>query len=363
MTRADRGWPSLRIILTGALAGLFVSLQHLLPHHRLSRLIGWLATRDWPVLKDLSIRLFIRLFGVEINEAVEREPSAYPNFNAFFTRALRVDARPLDTERSVVVSPADGMLSEWGSIRRDRLVQAKGRDFSLTELLGGDETISSGFHEGSFATIYLSPRDYHRVHMPLAGELQTELFIPGRLFSVNRITSQRVPRLYARNERLVCLFDTQVGPMALVLVGAIFVGSIQTSWATPTMRSAQHVRSLAPWERVGERERSGARRHLIVRGGSARPMIVRATPSRYAARRWDYTSDGAPIRLARGAEMGRFNMGSTVILLLPPGTARWTKDLAPGGRVRMGQAMGWLTSTADAPQAPASPAHPAEQAR
>lgn len=276
---------------------LYVGIQYLLPHHLLSGLMHRMARVRTTWIKDAAIRAFVRHFRVDLSEPLEPDPRAYPSFNAFFTRALRPGARPLPPEPDAVCSPSDGVLSQFGTVTSGRLLQVKGRDYALAELLGGEEEWIAQFQGGAFATVYLSPRDYHRVHMPLAGELRGMLHIPGRLFSVNPITTALVPRLFARNERVACLYETRAGPMAAVLVGAIFVGSIETVWAG----------EITP---------------------ARRPRPVRA-------------QDEA-VRLARGEEMGRFNMGSTVVLLFPPGRVRWDSTLRPGQRVRMGQRLGTL---------------------
>ena len=267
-----------------------------LPHHLLSRLVLALTRLECPRLVPSAIRLFSRHFQVNLGEAREPDPAAYPSFNAFFTRALKPGVRPLDDGRDSILSPADGTVSQCGAIEAGRLFQAKGRDYSLLELLGGDADRAAQFEDGSFSTIYLSPRDYHRVHMPLEGTLRETVYVPGRLFSVAPHTVRTIPRLFARNERLVCLFDTDHGPMAVVLVGAIFVACIETIWtgvATPPHTG--RIRVETP------------------------PDLV---------------------QLARGAELGRFNMGSTVILLFGKDRARWETTCRAGATVCMGQRIG-----------------------
>jgi phosphatidylserine decarboxylase len=278
---------------------LYVAIQRALPQHALSRGVRTLTRLHAGPLTRLGVRAFVGAFDVDLSDAESAPPAGYPNFNAFFTRALKPGARPLDARPSTLLSPVDGTLSQLGRIRAGEMMQAKGQVFDLTSLLGGDTTLAAPFEHGSFATLYLSPRDYHRVHMPLDGELTRCIHVPGRLFSVNATTASRVPRLYAHNERVVCLFDTEAGPMALVLVGAIFVGSIELTW---------HGEVTPP---------RGRRCHEI-------PL---PTP--------------AP-RLQRGAELGRFNMGSTVILALPGDRLDWASDLKPGASVRMGQGLGRL---------------------
>ncbi|PTL92682.1 phosphatidylserine decarboxylase [Halomonas litopenaei] len=248
------------------LAKLFSLIQYPIPHHLLSRLVGLLADCRIGWLKNLLIRAFIKRFKVDMSQAVESDPRVYPSFNAFFTRALAAGARPLEDG---LLCPADGTLSQWGAIDHGRLVQAKGHRFSMTELLGGDPRAATRYQSGSFATVYLSPKDYHRVHMPLAGTLTEMVYVPGRLFSVNDATTRHVPGLFARNERLVCHFETEHGPMVLVLVGAMIVAAIETVWA-----------------------------------GQVTPQSGRVERVRF----------DRPIHLAKGAEMGRFKLGSTVVM-------------------------------------------------
>ncbi|PVV13720.1 MAG: phosphatidylserine decarboxylase [gamma proteobacterium symbiont of Ctena orbiculata] len=278
---------------------LFVGLQYILPHHLLSSLMHSIARIELKPLKDLLIRQAIKWYMVDMQEALQSDPAQYRCFNDFFTRALRPDARPVTQESNQLASPADGTLSQAGDIEAGFLFQAKGHDYSLLELLGGDSEMSRLFEDGNFATIYLSPRDYHRLHMPVSGRLKRMLHVPGRLFSVNETTCRKVPRLFARNERVICLFETDLGPMAMILVGAIFVSSIETVWAGTVTPVQQRVNS------------------------------------------WDYAphSEPAAIELVRGEEMGRFNMGSTVILLFPKDAVEWMEDLTAGSTVRMGQAI------------------------
>jgi len=278
---------------------LYVGLQYLLPQHLLSALMFRATRVRWRPLKALLIRAFLRLYRVDMTEARESDPGAYATFNQFFTRPLRAGARPLAVQQDAVACPADGVLSQLGTIAGDRIFQAKGQDYSLLELLGGNRAWAERLAGGQFATIYLSPRDYHRVHMPLAGTLRQMQHVPGRLFAVNPVTATQVPRLFARNERVLCLFDGEPGPFALILVGAIFVGSMETVWAgqvTPTPR---------------------------------------IRPDR------TYEVDEA-IHLEKGAEMGRFNMGSTVILLIGPDRSTWSPGLRTGDKVRMGERIGQI---------------------
>jgi len=272
---------------------LFVTLQYILPHHLVSRAV-YAMTRWRTPLAAPAIRAFSKHFGVNLDEAVESDPDTYRTFNAFFTRALKPGVRPLAEGENLAACPVDGAISQLGSIKDGSIFQAKGHDYSLVELLGGDLTRAEPFRNGSFATIYLSPRDYHRIHMPLGGTLTGMVHVPGRLFSVNPVTVERVPRLFARNERVAALFDTREGPMGMVLVGAINVAAIETVWSglvTPPRG-----------REIGE---------------------------------WSY-GDQVRVELPRGAEMGRFNMGSTVIMLFPEGFS-FRPDLAPGMAVCMGE--------------------------
>ena len=274
---------------------LSTNLLRILPQHLLAGAMYRLARSTNPWLKDLLIGLVSRRYRVNMAEAEQPDPKAYPSFNAFFTRALKPDARPMAPGK--IVCPADGTVNQIGSIDGDRLIQAKGHSFSLTALLGGDRERASRFRDGLFATVYLSPRDYHRVHMPLAGTLEDMVFVPGELFSVSEATTQLVPGLFARNERVICHFRTALGPMAVILVGAIFVGSMETVW------------------------------HGEVRGRRGQPT------------RWAYSGEQRR-QFQAGEEIGRFNMGSTVIVLLPAGTAAWEPAIGPGDAVRLGQAIG-----------------------
>ncbi|GEK47941.1 phosphatidylserine decarboxylase proenzyme [Bisbaumannia pacifica] len=276
---------------------LFALIQYPLPHHLLSRLVGRLAETRVGWLKQLLIKAFIRRFRVDMSEAREPDPGAYACFNDFFTRPLREGARPIE---SGLISPADGTLSQFGETHHGTLIQAKGQAFSITSLLGGDMHRAAPFRQGSFATIYLSPRDYHRVHMPLTGTLREMVYVPGRLFSVNRATADHVPNLFARNERLVCLFDTEEGPMAMVLVGAMIVAAIETVWA-----------------------------------GQITPLSGRVQTIRF----------DEPITLEKGAEMGRFKLGSTVVMCFAKEID--FEELVPDISVKMGERLSRLPHLAD----------------
>ena len=287
-----------------ALDRTLAALQHLLPHHALSAAMYRLMRIRTRWIKNFQIRAIARLVGVDWSEAATSDPDHYPHFNAFFTRELKPGARPVDRSEGTVVSPADGRVSALGHLDGDRLLQAKGQDYSLHRLLADDPACAS-LRGGAFLTVYLSPRDYHRVHMPLAGALLRTVHVPGRLFSVAPYTVREIPRLFARNERLVCMFETAVGPMAVVLVGAMLVSGIETVWA----------------------------------GEVCPPRALSVT-------REDHVL-GAP-EFEQGEELGRFNMGSTVIVVLPPGAAQWRPELHAGQALRMGQRLGLLEPFASA---------------
>jgi phosphatidylserine decarboxylase len=271
-----------------------VWLQHLLPKQALTLFAGWVAGWQGGAATTALIRWFIQRYGVVMAEAAEPDPAAYASFNAFFTRALQPGARPLAL--ADWLCPVDGAISQFGRVRAGRIFQAKGHVYSATALLGGDAALAAHFQDGHFATLYLSPKDYHRIHMPAAGRLLRMVHVPGELFSVNPATAQGVPGLFARNERVVCVFDGPRGPWVLVLVGATIVGSMATVWH-----------------------------------GTVNP------PRPGRVREWSYTDQD--LQLAAGQEMGRFLLGSTVVLLLPPGPLRFNPAWRPGGSIRMGQAM------------------------
>ena len=268
--------------------------QYFLPKQALTAFAGWVATRRWGQATTRLIAWFVNKYQVDMTEAAQPDIAAYAHFNDFFTRALRSDARPLAQGRWLC--PVDGAISQFGAIENGQIFQAKGHAYSATALVGGDSALAAQFAKGSFATLYLSPRDYHRIHMPCAATLRQMVYVPGDLFSVNPTTARGVPGLFARNERVVCVFDTAQGPMVLVLVGATIVGSMATVW------------------------------HGVVNP----PRTGRIS-------RHDYPA--GQIQLAQGEEMGRFLLGSTVVLLLPEALPGWNPDWRPGGPVRMGQGM------------------------
>lgn len=277
------------------MSSAFIALQHLLPQHALSRLAGRLADSNRPWLRDRLIRRFAAAYAVDLSEA-ERQVGQFASFNDFFTRELKPGARPLADTAQFILSPADGAISQCGTITAGRILQAKGRDYSVTEILGGDEAEGGRFEGGTWMTIYLSPRDYHRVHMPAAGTLAATTYLPGKLFSVNTATADGVDRLFARNERLACLFDGPDGRFASIMVGAMIVAGIDTVWPSK------------------HRTHGAALLHE------------------------DFGRTG-PV-LAAGAEMGRFYLGSTVVLLFEPGRVQWLDGLEAGTALRMGQAIG-----------------------
>ncbi|MDD5268169.1 MAG: archaetidylserine decarboxylase [Methylococcales bacterium] len=271
--------------------------QYILPHHALSRMMSKLTHCENKIWKNLFIKLIIRHFGVNMDEAQEPDINAFLSFNDFFTRTLKPGVRPLTTELNAIACPADGSVSQAGNITGGKIFQAKGKSFTTLDLLGGSAERAEPFNNGVFTTIYLSPKDYHRLHMPLTGTLREMVHIPGRLFSVNTATTNSVPGLFARNERVAAIFDTDAGPMALVLVGAIFVSSIETVW------------------------------HGVV-----------TPPSVTSVRSWQY-QDNAPT-LKIGEEMGRFNMGSTIIILFAKDKAQWDSDFTADKVVKLGEKIG-----------------------
>lgn len=279
---------------------LAVLPQYFLPKKALTSFAGLVANSRWGATQ--RIRKFIRRYKVDMAEAANPDPASYATFNDFFTRALKEGARPLAD--ATWVCPVDGAISQFGPIERDQIFQAKGHRYSTTALVGGDATLAAQFENGHFATLYLSPRDYHRIHMPLAGRLTRMVHVPGALFSVNPETVRGVPGLFARNERVVCHFETAFGPFVLVLVGATIVGSMATAW------------------------------HGVV--SPPRPGSIRA---------WDYPRDGAgAVTLAQGAELGRFFLGSTVVMLFPKPGVHFAADWQPGRPTRMGEAMAAISS-------------------
>jgi phosphatidylserine decarboxylase len=278
----------------------FMTLQELLPQQQLTRLVGKIAASEKPWLKQLFIDRFIKAYGVNMEEALQSDPKAYRSFNEFFTRPLKPGARPLATAADAVLCPADGVISAIGNIDNDSLIQAKHKRYSATALLGGDAARAALFRDGTFATVYLSPKDYHRVHSPLLGTLREMIYVPGKLYSVNQTTADHIDNLFAINERVVCIFDTQHGPMAVVLVGAMIVAAVETVWA-----------------------------------GRVAPGFTAVTTQRY---------EQGEVIISKGGELGRFLLGSTAIMLFGAGMVEWQMDLSNGPSVQMGQQVGRLRS-------------------
>jgi phosphatidylserine decarboxylase len=274
---------------------LSVLIQHLLPQQALTRFAGRVADGRRGDRTTSLIAWFVRRYGVDMTEAAEPDIGRYGSFNDFFTRALKPDARPL--AQADWICPVDGAISQFGPIEGDQIFQAKGHRYSTTALVGGDAALAAGFADGHFATLYLSPRDYHRIHMPCAGRLTRMVYVPGDLFSVNPTTARGVPGLFARNERVVCVFEGAHGPFVMVLVGATIVGSMATVW------------------------------HGVV--NPPHPGLVR-----------EWTYEMGSISLAQGEEMGRFLLGSTVVMLFPKGVMQFNPDWTPTRPIVMGEAMG-----------------------
>jgi phosphatidylserine decarboxylase len=275
---------------------ILAGFQYVLPQHFLSRIVYALMRSEIRWVKNLLIAMISRIAGINYDEALSPDPADYVSFNAWFTRALKPGARVFDPDPQAFLSPCDGRISETGSLLENLILQAKGKDYSLQDLLANDP-VCKQLSDGYFSTIYLSPRDYHRIHMPIDGKLQRMIHVPGRLFSVAPYTVRQVPRLFARNERVISIFDTEHGPLVMVLVGAMLVSSTETVWAgevTPTKNKEVTVK--------------------------------------------EYPDED--IALAKGEEMGRFNMGSTVILLMPPGALKSLESLGAGDAVKLGQKLG-----------------------
>lgn len=272
---------------------LFIQLQHWVPQHALSRFVGKFAKSENRFIKNTFINWFIKRYQVDMTLAAEENPQAYASFNDFFTRALKPGIRPICKEPIAIVCPADGAISQLGKIVEGRVFQAKGQEYTVQELLGGDPALAQEFTDGDFATVYLSPKDYHRVHMPYGGKLRTMISIPGDLFSVNTVTADNVPRLFSRNERVAAIFDTDIGPMAVVLVGAMIVAGIETVW-----------------------------------DGEVAPMGSREIQT------FNYPYQN--ILLEKGAEMGRFKLGSTAIILFGKDKINWETQFFAGTPTRVG---------------------------
>ena len=280
-----------------------VLLQYALPKKAMTQFGGVVASGRWGGRTTAIIRWFVKRYGVDMNEAADPDITHYASFNEFFTRALKPGARPM--AQAPLICPVDGAISQFGAIERDQIFQAKGHRYSTTALVGGDTALAAHFQDGLFATLYLSPKDYHRIHMPCDGRLLRMIYVPGDLFSVNPTTARGVPGLFARNERVVCLFDTAQGPFVLALVGATIVGSMATVW------------------------------HGVVN-----------PPRSAAVREWTYTDQD--VQLKQGAEMGRFLLGSTVVMLFPKGELAFNPDWAATRSIRLGETMCGTVPSADA---------------
>ncbi len=272
--------------------------QLLLPHHGLSRLAGFFADSEIVFLKNTLIKVFIRVYQVNMSEATFGQPEHFKSFNDFFTRTLKPEARPITSLPRGIACPADGSLSQFGNIINNRLIQAKNKDYSLHKLLGGVQEKTDIFNHGKFATIYLSPKDYHRVHMPVSGTLSDMTYIPGKLFSVNQRTTLMEDELFARNERMVAYFDTEFGPMAVIMVGAMIVAGINTVWS-----------------------------------GAVTPCLTEGYTVSYSDRK-------KKVYLKKGEEIGQFYLGSTVIVLFPKNSVNWAGSLQLNQSVTMGKLFG-----------------------
>lgn len=272
----------------------FALIQYVLPKQWLTVLLGYLAESRQSWLKNWLIRRFIVSFHVDMSTACIENPNEYPTFNSFFIRQLKPSLRPLCDGKYEIACPVDGSIAQIGQIHQNQLLQAKGMYFDLSTLLGNDTELASLFYDGSFSTLYLAPHNYHRVHMPLAGKLVKTIYVPGKLFSVNRMTSELIPQLYSRNERFICLFDSDAGPMAIIFVGAMIVASIQTVWMNHPVRSKK-IQSTA------------------------------------------YTTDYC---LEKGSELGHFKLGSTIILLYGKNRIAWSPTLQSGSAILFGQSLG-----------------------
>jgi phosphatidylserine decarboxylase len=281
---------------------LKITLQYITPKHLLSRLVGTFASAQAGSVTTAMIRLFIKQFKVDMSEALEPNPESYSSFNDFFTRQLKADARPICQDQKQLALPVDGAVSQLGDIKHDTIFQAKGHDYSLTTLLGGKPELAKPFLDGKFATVYLSPKDYHRIHMPIDGQLTDMIYVPGELFSVSPLTAKRVPGLFARNERVVAIFDTQVGKMAMVLVGATIVASIETKWA-----------------------------------GAVTP------PAGKNVQHWQYPTQGEnSVLIKKGEEMGLFKLGSTIVACFEADMIEFA-DLSAGDVTRLGDVFANIT--------------------
>jgi len=297
---ATSGGSLSRAQVTPGVFNLFILLQHCLPQILLTRLAGLVARCRWRWLKNILITSFVRHYQVNMQEALQPDARQYASFHDFFIRELRPDARPIDLSAQAIISPVDGVISEVGMIQQGQIIQAKQHHYSVQDLLASDAELAQQLQRGLFMTAYLSPKDYHRIHMPLSGQLRKMVYVPGKLFSVNPQSVAAIDNLFARNERVICEFDTEAGKMVLVLVGAMIVGSMQTAW------------------------------HGVVNASRTGQVTV-----------WHY--DEQNIHLNKGEPLGFFSLGSTVIILLPAEVASWEAGLVAGSALRMGQGIAKLT--------------------
>ncbi len=280
---------------------LFIVLQYFLPKHFISAVAGKLANSENTFLKNILVQRFAKFYKVNMTEAKQSDLKSYKNFNAFFTRELKEGARIINQDNSTIISPADGAISEIGNIEKETIIQAKGINYSLGNLLANQKKYKEIFTNGNFATIYLSPKDYHRVHMPMDGKLIETFYVPGDLFSVNETTANNIPNLFARNERLICIFETSIGPLAMIFVGAIIVSGIETVW---NPKNHYNKRKTLFSENFNDKN----------------------------------------IYLKKGDEAGLFKLGSTVILLTPSSKTRWDKSLQKNSGLKMGERIGLVNS-------------------
>jgi len=278
---------------------IFVLFQYIMPQQVISRLMGKLADANYPWLKNWLIRRFLNCYPIRMQEALIEDPMAYPTFNRFFIRELKPGARPITSDPQGIAAPADGTIAQIGYIEKNLLLQAKNHYFDLETLLAHDKTLAQTFYDGAFATLYLAPHNYHRVHMPITGQLEKMIYVPGRLFSVNRMSAKIIPHLYSRNERLICVFNSEAGKIAIILVGAMIVGSIKTVWLHEPLRSNKVITKTF--------------------------------------------TDG--MTLAKGAELGYFKMGSTVIVLCEKNKVVWTPLYKIHSLIEYGQMLGKFLSS------------------
>jgi phosphatidylserine decarboxylase len=276
-----------------------ITLQYIAPHFLITRIVYWLAQSKLSFVKNIFIFWFKNNYKVDMSLAANEDAYSYQTFNLFFTRALKPEVRPINPDNKIIISPVDGAVSQIGNIEGDSIFQAKGHNYTLGQLLAGQENWCQTFHNGHFSTLYLSPKDYHRIHMPCAGTLKQMSYVPGKLFSVSPLTARMIPGVFARNERVLCFFETDLGPVAVIMVGAMIVGGMETVW-----------------------------------NGVITP------PHRDRVNHWHYTDGDTPKQFLKGDEMGRFNIGSTIILLFAENQIQWSKNIGNESSVVVGQEIG-----------------------